>query len=378
MDVGPRSTTCTPRASPTPRSASSGFCMGGRVTFLVGAGARARRGGRVLRGRHRRAVGFPQFPPLIERAEELEHAVARPLRRPRRLHPGRRRRDAARRASPSSTCRPRCVRYADRRARLPLRRAPQLQRRGGRPTPGSRTLGVVRRSTWPDGQGPRRPRRHAHRTGSGEQHVFFVAAAPSERRPREPVAQGPRQPAGARARPTVAYLDLTGSGAETIAHTRENGRITLMFCAFDRAALILRLFGDGVGPSCRARHASASWRRGSRAFPALARSSPSPSTGCRPRAATRSRSSTTARSGPRCSSGRSRKGDDGLRGVLDGDATPRASTASPPSITEACGTASGNVRPHAPPSRFDRARARMAGARRRRAARCRWAPTCRT
>ena len=31
---------------------------------------------------------------------------------------------------------------------------------------------------------------------------------------------------------TVAYLDLTGSGIETIAHLRENGRITLMFCAF--------------------------------------------------------------------------------------------------------------------------------------------------
>jgi predicted pyridoxine 5'-phosphate oxidase superfamily flavin-nucleotide-binding protein len=44
---------------------------------------------------------------------------------------------------------------------------------------------------------------------------------------------------------TVAYLDLTGSGVETIAHLRENGRITLMFCAFDGPARIVRLYGDG-------------------------------------------------------------------------------------------------------------------------------------
>jgi hypothetical protein len=44
----------------------------------------------------------------------------------------------------------------------------------------------------------------------------------------------------------VAYLDLTGSGAETIAHTRENGRITIMFCAFEGPPQILRLFGRGA------------------------------------------------------------------------------------------------------------------------------------
>lgn len=44
---------------------------------------------------------------------------------------------------------------------------------------------------------------------------------------------------------TVAYLDLTGSGAETAAHLRDNGRITVMFCAFDGAPNILRLFGTG-------------------------------------------------------------------------------------------------------------------------------------
>lgn len=44
---------------------------------------------------------------------------------------------------------------------------------------------------------------------------------------------------------TVAYLDLTGSGVETIAHLRENGRVTVMFCAFDGNPNIVRLYGRG-------------------------------------------------------------------------------------------------------------------------------------
>ena len=44
---------------------------------------------------------------------------------------------------------------------------------------------------------------------------------------------------------TVAYLDLAGSGIETIAHLKENGRITIMFCAFEGAPKILRLYGKG-------------------------------------------------------------------------------------------------------------------------------------
>lgn len=44
---------------------------------------------------------------------------------------------------------------------------------------------------------------------------------------------------------TVAYLDLTASGAETIAHLRQNGRITVMFCSFDREPDIVRLHGRG-------------------------------------------------------------------------------------------------------------------------------------
>jgi hypothetical protein len=44
---------------------------------------------------------------------------------------------------------------------------------------------------------------------------------------------------------TVAYLDQTGSGVETIAHLRENGRIVVMFCAFAGAPRIVRLHGRG-------------------------------------------------------------------------------------------------------------------------------------
>jgi len=41
----------------------------------------------------------------------------------------------------------------------------------------------------------------------------------------------------------VAYADLGGSGIETVAHARENGRITIMFCAFEGPAMILRIYG---------------------------------------------------------------------------------------------------------------------------------------
>lgn len=44
---------------------------------------------------------------------------------------------------------------------------------------------------------------------------------------------------------TVAYMDLTGSGAETAAHLQENGRIVLMFCAFEGPPKIVRLHGRG-------------------------------------------------------------------------------------------------------------------------------------
>ena len=45
---------------------------------------------------------------------------------------------------------------------------------------------------------------------------------------------------------SVLYMDLTGSGTETAAHIRAAGRLTLMFCAFEGAPEILRLYGQGT------------------------------------------------------------------------------------------------------------------------------------
>lgn len=47
-------------------------------------------------------------------------------------------------------------------------------------------------------------------------------------------------------RKTVAYLDLSGSGIETLAHLKENGRMVIMFCAFDGPPNIVRLHGTGT------------------------------------------------------------------------------------------------------------------------------------
>src|SRR6476469_3779438 len=54
---------------------------------------------------------------------------------------------------------------------------------------------------------------------------------------------------------TVAYLDLTGSGIETVAHVPETARITLMFCAFDGRPDIIRLYGRPRGLARRGRPA---------------------------------------------------------------------------------------------------------------------------
>jgi hypothetical protein len=80
----------------------------------------------------------------------------------------------------------------------------------------------------------------------GRQHVFFVATAP--RADDGHVNLSPKGLATfAVVDPrTVAYADLTGSGVETIAHLRENGRITLCFCAFEGPPRIVRLSGVGT------------------------------------------------------------------------------------------------------------------------------------
>ena len=78
------------------------------------------------------------------------------------------------------------------------------------------------------------------------QPVFFVATAPSGSGGHVNVSpKGYRDTFTILGEHTVAYLDLSGSGAETIAHVRQNGRITLMFCSFTRTPKILRLQGTG-------------------------------------------------------------------------------------------------------------------------------------
>lgn len=97
------------------------------------------------------------------------------------------------------------------------------------------------------------------------QHVFFVASAPlagdghvncSPKGLDTLRILGPRQ---------VAYLDLTGSGAETAAHLRENGRIVFLFCALSGPPKLLRLHGKArvVTP------ASPEWEGLRARFPAL-------------------------------------------------------------------------------------------------------------
>jgi hypothetical protein len=76
------------------------------------------------------------------------------------------------------------------------------------------------------------------------QHLFFVASAPLAEDGHVNVSPkgdlrwfrilGPHE---------VGYLDFVGSGAETIAHARENGRIVVMFCAFEGPPRIVRLHG---------------------------------------------------------------------------------------------------------------------------------------
>jgi hypothetical protein len=78
------------------------------------------------------------------------------------------------------------------------------------------------------------------------QPVFFVATAPSGSGGHVNVSpKGMRGCFAVLNEHRVAYLDYTGSGAETIAHLRDNGRITLMFCAFAGPPKIVRLHGLG-------------------------------------------------------------------------------------------------------------------------------------
>jgi pimeloyl-ACP methyl ester carboxylesterase len=77
------------------------------------------------------------------------------------------------------------------------------------------------------------------------QHVFFVATAPSGPFGHVNVSPKGLDTLRVLSDTTVAYLDFTGSGIETIAHLRDNARIVLMVCAFEGPPKILRLWGRG-------------------------------------------------------------------------------------------------------------------------------------
>ncbi len=83
------------------------------------------------------------------------------------------------------------------------------------------------------------------RTYISKQKMFFVATAPLSGEGLVNLSPKGLDTFAVLDDTTVAYLDLTGSGIETIAHIRENGRICVMFCAFEGPPLIVRFQGRG-------------------------------------------------------------------------------------------------------------------------------------
>jgi hypothetical protein len=77
------------------------------------------------------------------------------------------------------------------------------------------------------------------------QKLFFVATAPIEVTGHINLSPKGIDTFRVLSPTRVAYLDLTGSGNETAAHVTQNGRITVMFCAFEGKPMILRLYGHG-------------------------------------------------------------------------------------------------------------------------------------
>jgi hypothetical protein len=78
------------------------------------------------------------------------------------------------------------------------------------------------------------------------QPMFFVGTAPLDSEGHVNVSpKGPIDSLRVLGPSLVAYLDMVGSGAETVAHVRENGRIVIMLCAFEGPPRIVRLHGRG-------------------------------------------------------------------------------------------------------------------------------------
>jgi hypothetical protein len=85
----------------------------------------------------------------------------------------------------------------------------------------------------------------AHKKFIEQQHLFFVATAPLTADGRINLSPKGLDAFRVLSPNKVAYMDLISSGNETSAHTLENGRITFMFCSFDKVPNILRLYGKG-------------------------------------------------------------------------------------------------------------------------------------
>ena len=78
-----------------------------------------------------------------------------------------------------------------------------------------------------------------------QQRIFFVATAPLSAAGHVNLSPKGYDTFRILDPHTVAYLDLTGSGVETIAHVRENQRVTILFCALEGPPKTLRLYGRG-------------------------------------------------------------------------------------------------------------------------------------
>jgi len=84
-----------------------------------------------------------------------------------------------------------------------------------------------------------------HRSFIEAQHLFFVATAPTSLDGHINLSPKGLDSFRVLSPNKVAYMDIIGSGNETAAHISENGRMTFMFCSFDKAPNILRLYGHG-------------------------------------------------------------------------------------------------------------------------------------
>jgi len=77
------------------------------------------------------------------------------------------------------------------------------------------------------------------------QKMFFVGTAPASLDGHVNISPKGMDSLRVLGPTTIAYLDVTGSGVETISHLKENGRLVMMFCAFEGKPLTLRLHGRG-------------------------------------------------------------------------------------------------------------------------------------